>query len=119
MMVMNLLVVCLKLNFLNLFDCFLSAKLYEIVENLCTAVFNHEASVLLVDLVPHLITQWIDKNYMLATFPIILTKCATRNDFLIEYQNIITLRIIQHKLELVPQLEQMYQDSLSNILTTV
>lgn len=89
------------------------------MEKLSTEVFNHKASVLLADLVPHLIAQWIDKNYLLATFPIILTECQTRNDFIIEYQNTIILRIIQHKLELVPELEKMYQENLSNILTTV
>lgn len=95
------------------------AKISEIVEKLCTEMFNSKASTLLVDLVPHLIGLWLYKSYSLAKFPISLTECETQNEFLNEYRNTIILRVIQNQPELITELTNMYQESLSSILTTV
>lgn len=96
------------------------AKIYKIVEKLCAEVFQKDAPTLLADLIPHLIGLWIDKNYLLINFPFKLSGCQTKNDFMIDYSNIITLRVIQYKPELIPELLKTFEtNSLSTILTTV
>lgn len=83
-------------------------------------MFHSTTTAVLADLLPYLISLWIDKEYLLTKFPIKLSKWPKQNDFVVEYMETITLRIIQYKSNLIPGLLQMAQaDSLSDILTTV
>lgn len=107
---------CFSFNFRNH-----SGKTQEIVNKLCFDVFQTESSTLLADLFPHLLSSWIDNDYLLLLFPSILTQCKTHDDFIIEYLDIITLRILEHKTKsMVDQLVAMVQArSLAEILKTV
>lgn len=96
------------------------AKIYEIIEKLCVEVFHSTSPKLLADIIPRLIGLWIDKNYLLINFPFKLSGCHAKNDFMIGHSDIITLRIIQYKWELVPELLTIFEtNSWSKILTTV
>lgn len=96
------------------------AKTHEIVEKLCVEVFNSNTSQMLGDLIPHFIALWIDRDHHLSKFPAKLSNCQSQNEFMIEYMDTITLRIIQNKPEYIPHLLQMFQkESLSDILSTV
>lgn len=96
-----------------------SAKIYEIIEKLCVEAFHSTTSILLADLIPHLIGLWIDKNYLLINFPAKISGCEAKHMFFIDHSDTITLRIIQYKPELIPELLRIFEtDSLSKILTT-
>lgn len=114
----------LYLELIKSFNCDLfffknSAKIYEIIEKLCVEAFHSTTSTLLADLIPYLIGLWIDKNYLLINFPAKLSGCDEKNVFLIDHSDTITLRIIQYKPNLIPELLGIFDaDSLSKILTT-
>lgn len=111
--------IMMNLNCIHLFPPN-SGKTYEIVEKLCVEVFDSSTTVLLADLIPHLIGLWIDRNYLLINFPAKLSGCRAKNEFYLDHADIITLRIIQYKSEYIPELLQIFEvDSLSKILRTV
>lgn len=83
-------------------------------------MFNSKPLELLADSFPDLIAMWIDHNYHLSKFPAKLTDCENYNDFLIKYMDAITLQIVLHQTDCVPDLLQMTESSsLSDVLNTV
>lgn len=67
-----------------------------------------------------MVALWIDKDYHLTRFPAKLTHCQSHNDFIIDYMDAITLRILLHKPDCLQELLNMTQaNSLSDILTMV
>lgn len=99
---------------------FFTEKTVDIVAKLCKDVFHTTPSIILADLFPLLISEWIDNGYNLSRFPAKLTQCDTHNDFLINYMDTITLRILLYKSEFLPDLLKMTEsNTLSDILTLV
>ncbi|XP_055323121.1 serine/threonine-protein kinase ATM isoform X2 [Sitodiplosis mosellana] len=93
-------------------------KTVDIVAKLCNDVFHTTPSVLLSDLFPHLVSLWIDNDYHLTRFPAKLTLSETHNDFIVEYIDTITLRILLYKSEFIPELLKMTEStSLSELLS--
>lgn len=95
-------------------------KTLKFITKLCTEMFNANPSILLERDIPYLISRWIQESYNLSLFPWQLTSSKSKDDFVPEHIECITLNIILYQSNLLPQLVQtMNTESLSDLLTKV
>lgn len=95
-------------------------KTQKLITKLCKEMFNASPSILLAGDIPYLIRQWIRQGYNLTLFPWQLTSAKSKDDFVPEHKELITLNIILYQPDLLQELvPTMAVESLSSLLTKV
>lgn len=95
-------------------------KTQKLINKLCKEMFNADPSILFEQDIPYLIGRWIQESHNLSSFPWQLTSSKSKNDFVPEHIECVTLNIILYQSNLLQQLVQtMAAQSLSQLLTKV
>lgn len=95
-------------------------KTQKLITKLCKEMFNAIPSILLERDIPYLLSRWIQESYNLSSFPWQITSSKSKDDFVPEHIECITLNICIYQPNLLQQLVQtMAAKSLSDLLTKV